>query len=147
MISNLSGGSALGLSYISDMDSAQISQMNTGGWVGAFVGVLTIPNLFAWDIESPTVHGLTNMTFGTLGLLGGIGISKMKATGKVYDLKSIDDFPGVYGRARTGAVAGDKSTGTLWLENPAGVYLRLDTEREGLALSLGADGMLIEMKD
>jgi hypothetical protein len=30
----------------------------------------------------------------------------------------------------------------MWLENPNGVYLRLNARRQGLALSLGADGMV-----
>ena len=32
----------------------------------------------------------------------------------------------------------------MWLQNPNGVYLRLKAKRRGLALSLGADGMLIK---
>jgi len=85
-------------------------------------------------------------TIGGLGI-GGIGISKMKATGEVYDLKSVDDFAGAYAQGRYGAVAGDKDTGELWLENTAGVSLHLVTEREGLALSLGADAVYIDFDD
>lgn len=85
-------------------------------------------------------------TIGGLGI-GGIGISKMTATGEVYDLKSVDDFSGAYAQGRYGAVAGDHDTGELWLQNAAGVSLHLVTEREGLALSLGADAIYIDFDD
>lgn len=85
-------------------------------------------------------------TIGGLGI-GGIGISKMTATGEVYDLKSVDAFPGAYAQGRYGAVAGDHDTGELWLQNAAGVSLHLVTEREGLALSLGADAIYIDFDD
>jgi hypothetical protein len=70
----------------------------------------------------------------------------MQATGDVYDLRELSQFPGAYGEARYGAVAGDKSTGALWLENPNGVILSLKARRVGLAVSLGADAVIIDFK-
>jgi hypothetical protein len=35
--------------------------------------------------------------------------------------------------------------GEMWLQNGNGVYLRLKARREGLALSLGADGMIVRL--
>ena len=85
--------------------------------------------------------------FQIVGLgAGGIGISNIKATGNVYNLKDVKDFPGTFGQARAGAAVIDKSVGKMWLENTNGVVLNLDADREGLILSLGADGVLIEMK-
>lgn len=82
---------------------------------------------------------------GGLGV-GGFGLSNIEATGQVYNLKNLEDFAGAYGQARIGIVAGQKSTGSLWLENPKGVYISLDAKREGLALSLGADAVYIKLK-
>ena len=82
-------------------------------------------------------------SIGGLGV-GGIGISKIEATGEVYDLKRLADFDGGYGQARTGIVLGDKSAGSLWLENSEGVYIRLSAKRKGIALSLGVDGIYIK---
>ena len=81
----------------------------------------------------------------TLGV-GGIGISKMEATGDVYNLRELGQFPGAHGAARYGAALGDKGGGELWLENPNGVMMSLKARREGLAVSLGADAMVIEFK-
>ncbi len=82
---------------------------------------------------------------GGLGI-GGVGISKIKATGEVYNLNNVADFAGLYGQLRAGVAFFDKSTGGLWLENTSGVVLHLNAERKGLALSLGADGVVIKMQ-
>ena len=84
-------------------------------------------------------------TVGGLGV-GGFGVSKMQATGEVYNLKELRQFPGGYGQARYGIAAGDKSAGEMWLQNPNGVLISLRAKRTGLALSLGADAVYIDFK-
>jgi len=86
-----------------------------------------------------------DFTIGGLGI-GGFGISKITATGDVYNLKSIASFGGKYLQGRYGLAIGDVSTGELWLKNAKGVVLRLQAERRGLALSLGADAIYIELE-
>jgi hypothetical protein len=81
---------------------------------------------------------------GGLGI-GGIGVSRLDATGTVYNLTRLEDFNGVYGQARTGWAAGKSGKGEMWLENPNGVYLRLRAQRKGLALSIGADGLAVHL--
>jgi hypothetical protein len=80
---------------------------------------------------------------GSLGV-GGFGVSKVTAVGDVYNLKRIEDFPGGYFQARAGYAAVD-GKGRLWLENTHGVVLKLRAKTKGLALNLGADGLMIEM--
>jgi hypothetical protein len=82
---------------------------------------------------------------GGLGI-GGFGVSKITAIGEVYNLTDLRFFPGAYGQARYGLAVGDESTGELWLENSNGVVLKLKAEREGLALSLGADAVYINFE-
>ena len=84
-------------------------------------------------------------TVGGLGV-GGFGFSKMQATGEVYNLKDLRHFPGAYVQARKGIAVGDRSSGTMWLENTHGVSISLRTRRTGLALSLGADAVMIDFK-
>ncbi len=83
---------------------------------------------------------------GGLGI-GGFGVSTIDAEGKVYDLTDIADFPGVYGQVRAGYAYGEESAGGLWLENPNGVKLYLEAKREGMMLSVGADGVLIKLQE
>ena len=88
-----------------------------------------------------------NYPFSITGLgFGGFGISEMRATGNVYNLREARLFPGAYGQARMGYAAGDQGSGQLWLENTHGVQLELRTHREGLAVSLGADAVVIAFK-
>lgn len=85
-----------------------------------------------------------DFTIGGLGI-GGIGASSIEATGEVYNMTDISQFAGAYGQARYGAVAGDASTGELWLQNSAGVYMHLKAKRAGLMLSLGGDVVFIKL--
>ena len=83
---------------------------------------------------------------GGLGV-GGIGVTKVDATGEVYRLKNVGDFQGTYGGLRAGITVGkDLAQGGLWMENTKGVVMHLIPRRKGLALSLGADGVLIELE-
>jgi hypothetical protein len=84
-----------------------------------------------------------DFTIGGLGI-GGFGVSKITATGTVYNLKDLSDFAGTYGQARYGIAIGSASTGELWLQNTRGVVLQLKADRQGLALSLGADAVRIK---
>ncbi len=78
--------------------------------------------------------------------IGGIGASTMTATGEVYKLSNITQFPGSYAQARYGFALGSESGGDLWLQNGAGVIMHLKAKREGLMLSLGGDAVVITMK-
>ena len=77
--------------------------------------------------------------------VGGFGASRIDAYGSVYNLRRVADFGGVYVQVRSGWAIGEAGKGQMWLENPNGVILRLKAQREGLALSLGADGILIRL--
>jgi hypothetical protein len=83
-------------------------------------------------------------TVGGLGV-GGIGASTISASGEVYKLDNLAQFPGTYGEASYGFALGTKSSGDLWLQNQAGVIMHLKAKREGLMLSLGGDAVVIRM--
>ncbi len=82
---------------------------------------------------------------GGLGI-GGIGASRLTASGTVYGLSRREDFAGAYVQIRSGWALGDQGKGTLWLHNDKGVTMRLLTQRQGVQLSLGADGVIIGFK-
>ena len=76
---------------------------------------------------------------------GGAGAARIRAEGDVYNLRRIEDFAGVYGQLRAGAVVpGAEVPGTLWLVNTQGVRLALRPQRTGLALQIGGDAVVIE---
>jgi hypothetical protein len=115
-------------------------------------GTVTIHQVQVAFIGSGSAGGGTlrfhgrNYPFKLGGLgIGGIGVSRLDATGTVYNLKRLEDFNGVYGQTRVGWAAGDTGKGEMWLKNPDGIYMHLIAKRKGLALSLGADGMVVDL--
>lgn len=61
-------------------------------------------------------------------------------------LPDIERIPGIQVQARYGFALGRTSGGEMWLQNDAGVIMRLNARREGLMLSLGGDEMMISMR-
>ena len=127
--------------------SAQVQQL------GPATGTVRIEQLQVAFIGSGAIGGGTlkfdgrsyGITVGGLGI-GGIGASRLRATGRVYGLREVNDFAGAYVQIREGWALGDAGKGRLWLRNTKGVTLRLATQRQGLQLSLGADGVIIGFK-
>ena len=70
--------------------------------------------------------------------VGGIGPSTIEATGEVYNLRDLGQFPGTYGQARYGFAIGTESGGDLWMQNEAGVMMHLKAKRKGLMSASGA---------
>ncbi|KRE24620.1 hypothetical protein ASE66_05165 [Bosea sp. Root483D1] len=120
---------------------------------GPATGTVSIRQVQVAFIGSGAIGGGTlrfnkrnyDITVGGLGI-GGIGASRLTATGSVYRLSNVEDFTGAYIQIREGWAIGDEGRGTLWLRNAKGVVMRLATKRRGLQLSLGADGVLIGFK-
>jgi len=81
---------------------------------------------------------------GGLGV-GGIGVSHLTASGEVYHLDNVTDFPGTYAQASVGYSATDQGKGHIWLQNENGVVLHLKTSQQGLGLTAGADGIVVKM--
>jgi hypothetical protein len=101
----------------------------------------------SWGSGTLTFQGRTH-NFRIRGLgVGGLGISEFRADGDVFGLTRLADFSGLYGAARAGAVAGSSAVqGGVWLQNSSGVALNIRPERSGVALQVGADGLLIELE-
>jgi hypothetical protein len=81
----------------------------------------------------------------TGGGIGGFGLSSFDASGTVYNLKSVADFDGPYAQLRTGLALGEQGKGKMWLRNSSGVSMALSGRRKGLALSLGADALVVTL--
>ncbi len=138
-------GLAVGLSILLSALSAGAEDQKPSGSIE--ISQVQIAFIGSGNLGGGTLHyqgKRYSFTVGGLGI-GGIGISKMEAVGKVYNLKRLADFPGAYVQGRYGYAAGDSGGGQLWLKNPNGVVIELQTKREGLALSLGGDAVYINL--
>lgn len=84
--------------------------------------------------------------FKTSGLkVGSIGVAKVAAVGEVYDLRRVSDFPGTYAKASADIALGD-GVGGLILKNEHGVVTRLESTLQGVALTLGVEGLTVKME-
>jgi len=74
-----------------------------------------------------------------------LGVAKMIAEGEVENLSRIGDFAGRYLAVEAGAAVGQGAS-RLVLRNQHGVVIRLASELEGVALTLGAEGFQIALR-
>jgi hypothetical protein len=74
-----------------------------------------------------------------------IGISKATSKGKVFNLKKIEDFDGIYTAvAAEGTVAG--GAGVTKMKNQNGVVIELVSTTQGANLKLAAEGVKFAIK-
>ena len=78
------------------------------------------------------------------GGLGGSGVQKTSATGKVYNLNKLSDFSGTYHGISTGLTLIEGKMHAK-LTNQNGVVMYLAGETEGLASSLGAQAFSVQL--
>ena len=109
------------------------------------IGIVAVDNV--WGHGTLTALGTTKkFRLGGMGV-GGAGAAKISAVGNVYNLTDINLFPGAFTQVSAGATAGKESAAAaFWLQNTHGVVLELRSKQEGLALTGGANGIVIEFE-
>jgi hypothetical protein len=110
----------------------------SGGSVAAGLGV-------SWGGGTLSYQG-KDVPIDVKGLsVGDAGITKIEASGKVYNLKKLDDFDGNYTAVGAGAtVAGGGSVTTM--RNQNGVTIDLVATTQGLKFALGGGGVDMKIK-
>ena len=84
--------------------------------------------------------------FKVLGsVFGPGGASKITASGSIYKLASIADFPGRYTQSTGSAGLSTSGGSDLWLQNNAGVIMHLQGTERGAMLTLGKEEIYIRM--
>ena len=74
-----------------------------------------------------------------------MGVSKVEASGNVYNLKKLDDFDGNYTAAAAGAALAGGATGVT-MKNQNGVSVTLVATTQGVKLVLGGGGVDMKIK-
>lgn len=78
--------------------------------------------------------------------LASLGVSRVVATGEVWFLEKLEDFPGTFSGVDA-AVAVGAGGGGLALRNPKGVYMKLRSSQRGAKLALSTGTLEIELVD
>jgi hypothetical protein len=100
---------------------------------------------FSWGGGTLTYKG-KDYPIDVKGLsVGDVGVTKVEASGKVFNLKSIDDFNGNYTAVGAGAaVAGGGAVASM--RNQAGVVIDLVATTQGVKIALGGAGVDLKIK-
>ena len=105
--------------------------------IGAGIGI-------SWGHGTLSFEG-NSYAFSVKGLsVGDIGAAKIIAEGAVENMESLSDFAGTYVAVEVGATAG-KGASSLTMMNEHGVTISLASQREGLGLTLGAQGFKVAL--
>ena len=90
-------------------------------------------------------HGRHHFAISGLGA-GGMGAQKISATGKVYNLNKLSDFPGTFHGISSGLTLIEGKMHAK-LTNGNGVVMYLAGETEGLASSMGAQAFEVNLSN
>ena len=100
---------------------------------------------WSWGRGEVTIQGKT-YHFKIEGLsVAEVGVTKAEATGNVYNLKSIDQFEGVFAAAGAEGTAG-KGAGVSSLRNGKGVVINLKSETKGATIKIAASGLKVTLE-
>jgi hypothetical protein len=110
----------------------------SGGSVAAGVGV-------SWASGTLNYKG-KEYPIDVKGLsVGDVGMTKLEASGKVYDLKTLDDFNGNFTAVGTGLAAAG-GAGAAVMKNQNGVTVELVSTTQGAKVAIGAGGVSMKIK-
>jgi len=100
---------------------------------------------FSWGSGNLTYQGKTS-PFSVDGLsVGSVGISQATASGKVYGLKSLQDFNGNYTAVSAGLTAAGGGSVAV-LRNQNGVVIEMTSTTQGVKVTLAASGVKFQLK-
>jgi hypothetical protein len=84
--------------------------------------------------------------FNLIGsVIGPGGADRITASGEVYKLSNVSDFPGRYTQGSGAAGLSHGGEGQLWLQNNAGVIMHLYSTSTGVLLSIGKEEIVIRL--
>ena len=75
-----------------------------------------------------------------------LGVSKVTATGEVFNLTKLSDFTGNYVAGQAGATVGG-GAGAVIMKNQNGVVLKLTSTSQGVQLTLAGAGVDVKLKN
>jgi len=75
-----------------------------------------------------------------------LGVSKVTATGEVFNLKQLSEFNGNYVAGQAGATVGG-GAGAIIMKNQNGVVMKLTGVGQGVQLTLAGSGVDVKLKN
>ena len=129
---------SLGLSVAQAQEEVPDATLKlSSGSVAAGIG-------FSWGSGTLTYQGRTYPIDVKAISFGDVGISKVEATGKVYNLKNLDNFNGKYTAAEVGMTLGVGGAVSV-MKNQNGVSVELVSTTQGMEFTLGISGVAMKI--
>jgi hypothetical protein len=100
---------------------------------------------FSWGGGTMTFKGKTYKVSADGLSVGSVGITEATASGKVFGLKDIKDFDGIYTAVTAGATAAGGGSATV-MKNQNGVRIELLSTTAGVKITLAASGVNLKIK-
>jgi hypothetical protein len=99
----------------------------------------------SWGDGKLNYQGKTQ-TFSVRGLsVVDVGVAKVSARGKVFNLNKLEDFTGTYAAAQAGAAVGGGMS-VVTLRNQNGVVMELTATQTGVKFTLAGEGIEVKLK-
>ena len=128
--------SVSGLAMAADTPSGPVAIESTSDALG--IGV-------SWGDGKLSFKGKTYpFTIKGLSVID-LGVSKVSASGKVFNLTKVEDFTGNFVAGQAGAAVGGGAA-VMALKNQNGVSMELTTTQTGVKLTLAAEGLDVKLK-
>lgn len=93
-----------------------------------------------------TFNGQTYPFLLVGSVIGPGGADRITASGEVYKLAAVNDFPGRYTQGSGPVGLSQSGNGQLWLQNGAGVIMHLYSTSTGVLLSLGKEEVFVRLQ-
>ena len=123
-------------------DKPQLSGTITATATSVAVGIG-----WSWGKGTLTLLDGSQYNFKVSGLdVIAVGAKQTTIVGKVYNLKTLEEFPGTYSKAAAGIAVGAGATAST-MSNQNGVLINLTGTAAGLDVRLAASGLEIKMTD
>jgi len=100
-----------------------------------------------WGDGTLTLNDGRQYNFALRGLaVGSVGMAKVNAEGKVYNVPTLSDFDGTYLAAEAGVAIGGGGPGVITMRNQHGVIIEQQSVQQGAKLTIGVQGVEIALK-
>lgn len=126
------------------LNGLALAQAKTDGTLTLSEGSVAAGIGWSWGKGTLSYQGKTYPVKVEGLTVGEVGITRATATGKVSNLKKVEDFSGTFTAGSAGATVGGGAEATI-MKNQNGVVVELKSTTQGASLKLGAQGLKLSL--
>ena len=145
LVMSVIASALLSAATMADEPSAVAADAQADGTVTLSGGSVAVGVGYVWGHGELSYQNASHR-FSISGLsIVDVGAANISASGHVYNLKRLTDFPGNYVAATAGLTVGGGGS-AAYLKNEHGVVMKLEATTVGLRFNLSADGVRVKLE-